>query len=423
MRDGIVFVSEKVMPYRCDFYRAVSNLSERPVEVVFLDSWGYDKRYDPTFDATYRWKPDVLEGFEVVMPRSLRLVKTTYTGDDKTPREYRLAGLGAFLKYVRTFLGYVNPSAIGYLWKNSRRFAVIESYMSINALLAAVVLKLAGSKVFLRGEMSERWEKEPLSKRIVKTMYLKTVMSLFDGFFYSHARGRLLIGRYSDNKNVFFVPSSVSGDFVSKKPRAHIYREYGMDSNAFYVVGVGRLVPRKNWKDVLQAIEMACSQNDDIRLLLVGGGPEQPALEDYVLSRGLDSKVRITGFVPQECVKDYLRVAGCQVQASAYDPGPKAINEGIVNRVPIVISDRCGLANDACIHEFNALVYPHGDVRLLGEYLIRLAGDDELRAKLSSNHTEVLKTWSLENAAVRLVEALESFGEEESRSSRVGLLG
>ena len=402
----LLIISEKIMPYRCDFYREVARQYSGRVDILFLDSWGYEERYDPTFNAKYSWDKNVLDGLNYKILKNIRFTNATYTGADKTNIEYKLKYVGNIITIIRNFIGYINFHIISEIKNSKHQKAVVETYNSLPCIIAIVLLKIYGKKVYLRGEMSERYDSS-FVKESFKCLYLKPLFYLFEGFFYSYTKSKEYLKKFTSNQNMIFVPSSVHAGFKSPKLKTDIYSEYSLDINCFYFIGVGRLVERKNWSELIKAFKIASKINNKIKLILIGGGPEEKKLSELIHKYKLQSKVKITGFVDQNTVKDYLKIAGCQVQTSLYDPGPKAINEGLVNNLPIIISDKCGLANDACIHNYNSFVYEYGDIESLASYLLKLSSDTNTRSKFKKNNQEILKTWSLQNSAKLFIDGLE----------------
>ena len=78
--------------------------------------------------------------------------------------------------------------------------------------------------------------------------------------------------------------------------RGELRRELGLPLQAQLVGSVGRLVPIKDLTTLLNAmVELSATQPEAI-LLVVGDGPERPALEMEAQRLGLDSRVRFLGF-------------------------------------------------------------------------------------------------------------------------------
>ncbi|WP_156727999.1 glycosyltransferase [Streptomyces apocyni] len=77
--------------------------------------------------------------------------------------------------------------------------------------------------------------------------------------------------------------------------RAASRRQLGLPSDAFVVGGVGRLVPGKRFDVLVQALTVL---PDDVRLLLVGAGPEEARLRDAARRSGVLDRVVFAGERP-----------------------------------------------------------------------------------------------------------------------------
>ncbi|MFI7010357.1 glycosyltransferase [Streptomyces sp. NPDC050145] len=96
---------------------------------------------------------------------------------------------------------------------------------------------------------------------------------------------------------VHVVPNGVDVDRFAfdAAARATTRARYGLPPDAFVIGGVGRLVPGKRF-DVL--IEALAQLPGDVRLLLVGTGPEEAALEAAARTAGVRDRVVFTGERP-----------------------------------------------------------------------------------------------------------------------------
>jgi 1,2-diacylglycerol 3-alpha-glucosyltransferase len=82
------------------------------------------------------------------------------------------------------------------------------------------------------------------------------------------------------------------------------------------LVSTGRLAQEKNWPVLLQGIQKVYQVHPDVRLVIVGHGPEKGALQELVAELDIAERVTFTGEVPFEDVPAYLKAADMFVFAS-----------------------------------------------------------------------------------------------------------
>lgn len=87
-----------------------------------------------------------------------------------------------------------------------------------------------------------------------------------------------LIGDYAaDPARVATIPSAVNTRLFHPTDRAEARRRLGLDPHAPIVVYVGRMLPRKDVRNVVRAVALLAKQTDlPVQLLLVGGETTEP---------------------------------------------------------------------------------------------------------------------------------------------------
>jgi glycosyltransferase involved in cell wall biosynthesis len=83
------------------------------------------------------------------------------------------------------------------------------------------------------------------------------------------------------------------------------------------VLTVGRLVWEKGHQDVLRAVALLRSRGrEDVRVLIVGTGPEERRLRAVVRDLGLEDRVELRGWVPHDQLVSVYAAASCLVLGS-----------------------------------------------------------------------------------------------------------
>ncbi|HET9997304.1 MAG TPA: glycosyltransferase [Nocardioides sp.] len=109
------------------------------------------------------------------------------------------------------------------------------------------------------------------------------------------------------------------------------------DGQGRTVVSVGRLIPIKDPRSVLDAFARSAGADD--RLVFVGEGPLRTQLVDAVEEMGLTERVRFTGLVERDEVYRLLSRADVFVSASRGEGLPVSVLEAMACKCPVVLSD------------------------------------------------------------------------------------
>lgn len=155
------------------------------------------------------------------------------------------------------------------------------------------------------------------------------------------------------------------------------------------ICAVGRLVEKKGFGDLVDAVALLRSSLPDLRLDLVGSGPEEQRLRERVTRRGLDDVVTFHGPLPQDRVRQMLRAASvfaapCVVGADGNRDGlPTVLLEALATGTPCVATPVTGIP-EAVVHGETGLLVPESDPSALATALDRLLADPVLAARLAA---------------------------------------
>lgn len=143
----------------------------------------------------------------------------------------------------------------------------------------------------------------------------------------------------------------------------------------FTLLMVGAVNANKNQRLALQLLE----QELDLHLLVVGDGPDRSVLEQWAHTRGLDSRVRWTGFVDDP--SPFYLQADALLMLSAYEAFPYAVLEAMAHALPVVAT-KAGGVPEAITHEKDGLLLPSRDLASLSAAVRRLQHNPKWGAEL-----------------------------------------
>jgi glycosyltransferase involved in cell wall biosynthesis len=119
-------------------------------------------------------------------------------------------------------------------------------------------------------------------------------------------------------------PPRVGGEEIAARP-------------GFTLVSVGRLARAKNFETLLRAVAVARATVPDLRLWIVGGGDEGPALRQLSEELDLGSAVRFCG--ERRDVGSWLRAADVFVLSSTSEGLPISMLEAMAAGLPAIVTE------------------------------------------------------------------------------------
>jgi glycosyltransferase involved in cell wall biosynthesis len=136
------------------------------------------------------------------------------------------------------------------------------------------------------------------------------------------------------------------------------------------LIFVGRLGPEKNLAFLLRSFTGAVQAYENLRLVLIGAGPEQENLEDRVQRSGIQHAVRFLGAIPYDQLPRYLVMADAFVTASVTEVHPLTVIEAMAAGLPVVGIQSPGVGDTVIDGETGYLV-PQEDIAMFTAKMIR----------------------------------------------------
>jgi phosphatidylinositol alpha-1,6-mannosyltransferase len=178
------------------------------------------------------------------------------------------------------------------------------------------------------------------------------------------------------------LPSGVDSTLFRPDPAARdeLRRRYHLGA-APVVCCVSRLVPRKGQDTLIRALPRIRQRVPGVRLLLVGGGPDERRLRRLATACGVTDAVLLVGRVPAEELPAHYAVGDafglpCRTHAGGLDVEGLGIAalEAAAAGLPVVIGDSGG-APETVRDGVTGYVLSGRDVAALADTLVTLLGD------------------------------------------------
>lgn len=225
--------------------------------------------------------------------------------------------------------------------KNARPTALVSSvihaniYASISHRLARsqsnLVLRVAGPEHTSSSNIP--WYKRRILKTLTRWAYRYTdsIVSV------SHELEKSIRTALELDKDalVEVIYNPIATDFAEASEQA-IEKPLNGDPETPLIIGVGRLIEPKGFRDLIAAVEMVSRQRP-VRLAILGDGPDREKLLSLVESLGMTEQVTLPGFVSNPL--PYVKSSAVFVLSSHLEGLPNALIEAIVCGVPVVATD------------------------------------------------------------------------------------
>lgn len=144
----------------------------------------------------------------------------------------------------------------------------------------------------------------------------------------------------------------------------------------FTLISVSGLRPVKGIPYLIETCRILTKNNLAFRCLVIGDGPDRPAIEALIRQYNLSSQVFLLGAVAPEQIKDYLQDASVFVLPSLSEGIPVAVMEAMAMQLPVIATNITGLP-EIITDGVNGYLVPPKDPQAMAERIIELYHNPE----------------------------------------------
>jgi glycosyltransferase involved in cell wall biosynthesis len=388
---SVRFILSHPIQYFTPLFRELSLEKDIDFEVWYCSDEGAKPMMDKGFGTVVQWDIPLMEGYH------FKVFKNT----SRRPS----------IRFG--FMGLWNPDLIRAVRKSPKGTTfILHGWNYVTHLLALINIWMYGHKLIFRGDNPDHHDKH-LSwiKRFVKQIFIRPLLSLPNKVLYAGRRNYLFFRMYGVPENkLVFAPHSVDNnrfkvsDEELQARRSHMRKKWNIRDDHFVVLVPAKYIPKKRIHDVIDAI--ASIESSNIYLVLAGEGPSREFLENRAQML-LPGRVTFTGFINQQEMPSMYAMADILCLASGLgETWGLSVNEGMNCKLPLVLSNLCGCAEDLVIQGENGFVYTCGDVAALAGHIKNMSQQMEMTKRMGEKSAEIISLFSIHNTVKGIRKAI-----------------
>lgn len=226
----------------------------------------------------------------------------------------------------------------------------LTGYSEPGSIVILILCKIFKIKTIITNETVFDKQSNSLSLLLwLKKLYKIILFNLTDYFFSYGINSNEFLFRHKVNKRKIL---SFLNSFDSE--RLNILSVNNIVNDPYFLF-VGRIAFVKNIEFLIQLAIKLKNINSDIRIKIIGTGPDYEGLKLKISDLGLIN-VLLIGSIKWDNLGDYYSNSLGLILPSFFEPWGMVANEAFFYNTPVICSKFCGCAGDLVINEFNGIV-------------------------------------------------------------------
>ncbi|MCA9779633.1 MAG: glycosyltransferase [Candidatus Eremiobacteraeota bacterium] len=232
---------------------------------------------------------------------------------------------------------------------------------------------------------------------------------------------RPVIESYNVGTPIVDLPNAIDLTKFQGNGEAHaeMRRRLSIPQDALVSLSVGRLATEKGLTFLFQAF--AALERENHHLVVVGSGPQNEELVQFVKQLGVGSRVHFLGAVPYEEMPAIYAQSDLFVICSTTEVKPLVVLEALASGLPVIAVSACGTADTLTDRHDGRLC--DGDPLRYREAWDELLGCSELRTRMARNARTTASGYSIETYLERLCSVYQETLERTCRKNWTSATG
>lgn len=226
--------------------------------------------------------------------------------------------------------------------------------------------------------------------------------------------------KYKFTKNIHIIQTGIETSKFYKenfnlKDINSLKKKLGIKKKDFVVMTVSRLAKEKSVDRIINNHKELVKKYSNMKLLIVGDGPDIDKLKDEAKSLGVSDSVIFTGKVPLNDIPIYYQLGNVFVTASKSETQGLTVVEAISSSLPIVAVKDDSFVNSV-IEDFNGFVFTDDEKYI--NSISKLYEDKDLYNRLSNQSRLLSEDFSSEYFALKVLKVYETAIENYKKDNK-----
>lgn len=226
--------------------------------------------------------------------------------------------------------------------------------------------------------------------------------------------------KYKFTKNIHTIQTGIETskfykENFNQKDINSLKKKLGIKKKDFVVMTVSRLAKEKSVDRIINNHKELVKKYSNMKLLIVGDGPDIDKLKDEAKSLGVSDSVIFTGKVPLNDIPIYYQLGNVFVTASKSETQGLTVVEAISSSLPVVAVKDDSFVNSV-IEDFNGFVFTDDEKYI--NSISKLYEDKELYNRLSNQSRLLSEDFSSEYFALKVLKVYETAIENYKKDNK-----
>ena len=218
-------------------------------------------------------------------------------------------------------------------------------------------------------------------------------------------RPHMMSGLHCPAEKIRIIHNGVDAELFSVEKEKAELAEFGIASDDFVVGIVAALRPEKDHATLLRSVKILLADLPNVKILLVGDGPERANLEQLSVELGIADSVCFTG--SRSDVRKILLAIDVFVLCSMTECFPLSVLEAMACARPVVCTGVGGIG-EMVEHGVNGYVVPAHDSQALSDRIKAVLSNPELASQMGqAGRRRVEDEFTLEQSVAATERAFE----------------